>query len=107
MFFVILDSCGELPRAATSRLYVSTILPFEYLLPLLSQEGSPTGRGGLNMLSFRAMVSLFKRLFRPPLTPPNLGGEEITPCASVIPFIHATKLRIIFELSKYFANFFH
>ncbi len=48
MFFVILDSCGELLRAATSRLYVSTILPFEYLLPLLSQEGSPTGRGGLN-----------------------------------------------------------
>ena len=82
---MVLYFCGELPRAATSRLYVSTILPFEYLLPLLSQEGSPTGRGGLNERSFRALFPHVYRLFRPPLTPPNLGGEEITPCASSDP----------------------
>ena len=66
----------------------------EYFLPLLSQEGCPDGRGGLNKGIIphsdsppnrgAGEVSLALLQTTPPIgSPPNLGGEEITskPCS--------------------------
>ena len=61
----------------------------EYFLPLLSQEGCPDGRGGLNKGIIphsdsppnrgAGEVSLALLQTTPPIgSPPNLGGEEIT-----------------------------
>ena len=82
-------------------------LRIEYFLPLLSQEGCPDGRGGLN--ERRETIPLFRGRVRAqfkssdyserrnspcsdhPLTPPNLGGEEITLQAFSFDALHASR----------------
>ena len=83
----------------------------EYFLPLLSQEGCPDGRGGLNKGIRGGLnkgiiphsdsppnrgaggVSLALLQTTPPIgSPPNLGGEEITLQASLRCLAHLTAM---------------
>ena len=75
----------------------------EYFLPLLSQEGCPDGRGGLNKGIIphsdsppnrgAGEVSLALLQTTPPIgSPPNLGGEEVTLQASLRCLAHLTPM---------------